>query len=771
MARTSLSTLQVLPDGGVSLGSFLDPTPSQIPVGGGRYLQDVLLDVPGEVRQRGPIDYRSTDFPSLPSNFRTFGMTSLADPNGTDSFRLLLMGCNYTTGAVSAYIYGRTTAAASPTFTARNFFDLPVVGSQEAGIADGEMKLWFDGRDLTPVTVGGLLATVSIDTLQIAQSSPDPYFDAKAALDGGVLIGVGMDYGHDASSSVHRSLFHWRGAAKATTGCTLTVTQNSPTVTNGSASFLSQVEPGMFVVRQDNGRLLGVVSSVTDDHTVQLERNVLNPSGSVAVWFQSIRRPLLNGYVSTGSINASVGSTTINGGSTKFVDQGVANGDFVFRANDWSYVGTVNTIQSNEQLTLSAGALVGMNAENYLITRSLFSSTDKVPVFSMYWNGMQMLLNADNQRRGQSERSRIFITDPDLIDAVDLSKDGTFYDLPSVKPHSDIRGGFPTESAALIFLAEETYGLFGNDPEALTPRVVLADDGCLSPMSIQPWQGGCVWAGHRSVYHYDGAKVIDLLAGRARLAHQRALSGLDYGEMRAWSMLYNGHYTCFLQQVNPGVFQHTQARTSSTDSGGSTTNPTTIVYSINLLTGALVFWTNVEVRGFTAPPGKLVSLRDAYYVVENSLTVGPAICSAESLYRDNFDLTKYADDIPVDPGASRWSPHFYVEGRLNSFGDGELLKSFKQVQYQHLLYGPKGTEQLGLDVFTGLSEDSEALPPKPATMTTTVAGEVWKNKRSRFLKRSNYLGVRFYSLSDGIPSVIKLQNVSVGMKPQRPGRV
>lgn len=767
MARSSLSTLQVLPDGGVSLGSFLDPTPSQIPPGGGRYLQDVLLDVPGEVRQRGPIDVQSANFPSLPSNFRTFGMTSLPDPNGTDAFRLLLLGADYTSGVVKAYVFGRGTTVATPTFTARAFFDMPL--ASQYGNSSGEPYVYLDDRRLTPLTVGTQLAAITLDTLSIATGQPDPYFDAKASLDSGVLIGVGMNYGHDSSSAAHRSLFHWRGAGKPDFSGTFTVTQNSKTVTVASG-FTANVEPGMFLL--SSNRLLGIVASVDSDTSLTLERNVLSPSYTGTLTFKSIRRPLLTGYVSTGSINASTSSAVINGGDTKFVDQGVANGDQVFRANDWSYVGTVSTIQSNEQLTLSANALVGMNAENYLIARTLFSSTDKVPVFSMYFNGMQMLLNADNQRRGQSELSRIFITDPDLIDAVDLTKDGTFYDLPSVKPHTAIRGGFPTESAALVFLAEETYGLFGNEPTALSPRIVLADDGCLSPMSVQPWQAGCVWAGHRSVYHFDGAKVTDLLAGRARLAHQRALSGLDYGELRCWSMLYNGHYTCFLQQVNPGVFTHTQARTSSTDSGGSTTNPTTIVYSINLLTGALVFWTNVEIRGFTSPPGKLVNLRDAYYVVENSNTIGPAICSAESLYRDNFDLTKYKDDIPVDPGASNWAPHFYVEGRLNAFGDGELLKSFKQVQYQHMVYAPAGSNaQLGLDVFTGLSEDSEALPTKPATMTSTAAGEVWANKRSRFLKRSNYLGVRFYSLSDGLPGVIKLQNVSVGLKPQRPGRV
>src|SRR5690242_13719111 len=124
-----MAQLKVLPDPGVALGSFLDPAPTQIPDGGGRYVQDALLDMPGIVRQRGPIDAlggSQPSFPSLPSNFRTIGITSLADPNGTDSFRLLLLGADYTSGAVKAYIFGRTTTPATPKFSARAFFDMPV---------------------------------------------------------------------------------------------------------------------------------------------------------------------------------------------------------------------------------------------------------------------------------------------------------------------------------------------------------------------------------------------------------------------------------------------------------------------------------------------------------------------------------------------------------------------------------------------------------------------------------------------------------------------
>ena len=243
-----------------------------------------------------------------------------------------------------------------------------------------------------------------------------------------------------------------------------------------------------------------------------------------------------------------------------------------------------------------------MTGEDYVITHATPWALGREPVFSAYFNGMQMLAAADNLRGGQVERSRIFVTDTRIMDQIDLSKTGTYYDLPNTKPHTDIRGILATESCALVFLAEATFGIFGTDPTALTPKVVHSD-GALSPMVAQPYQGGAVWTGHRGVYFFDGHSVHNLLDGRASRAHQQALADIDYGTYRAWSMLHNDHYICFLSRVNPGSFKHYQGRANSTDDSGLVTfDPTTIVYCINLRTGALVFWTNVNVRGYTPRP-------------------------------------------------------------------------------------------------------------------------------------------------------------------------
>ena len=767
--------LEVLPDPGVSLGSFLDPSPNEIPNGGGRYLQDVLLDVPGVVRQRGPINIlggTNPSFPNLPSNFRTIGITSVSDPNGTDSFRILLLGARQSDGAVLAYIFGRGAFPSTPAYHSRTFFEsmdpLP-----ETGDLIGDPTIYFDDRRTVALSVGSQLTNFQISGLTIVQSTNDPFFDAKPALDGGVLIGMGVNFGADGNDAQHRAMLHWRGAGKAaySTG-TISVTQSSRTVTGAGTTFTGNVEPGMFLL--DNvGRTLGIVKSVDSATQITLERNVLRTTGAgLAYSLVSVRRPFVNSgmVVSAGNITVASAATTVNGGGTKFIDQGVGNGDLVFKANDYTYIGTVSSVTSNQQLVLTAGAAIALTNEDYVITRAAQWATGQEPIFSAYWNGIQLVANADNRRADFSERGRIFVLGPDNMETVDTTTTGTFYDLPATKPNQDIRGIFPTESAALVFVGDAVYGVFGNDPLALTPRIVH-NDGLLSPMTIQPWQGGAIWAGFRSVYWFDGATVHDLLEGRASHAHQQALAGLDYGKFRAWSMLHNGHYKVFISKVNTGPFNHAQGRASSTSSGATTYQPSSIIYSINLTTGALTFDTNVNVRGFTAPPGKLVDTRDAYFVVESSVTLGPVICSAESLFQETGTAGYTTDQIITNPAQADFAPHFYVEGRLNDFGDAERLKSIKQLNMQYSLYGGLDASKLGIDVVTGFGEDTHAISPKVRTSTSVASPTVWKNTRARFSRSSTHVALRFYTMGDGAPAAARIGTWSVGVKFQRPGRV
>lgn len=772
-----MANMAVIPDPGVVGGSNLDAAPHEIPTGQGRYLQDVLLDVPGIVRQRGPVkglgSGTNPDFPSLPANARVIGMTTLSDPTATDSFRLLLLIANKNTSAVQALIYGRTSTPATQAFHARAFFEMMEPKDMNGNIV-GDPFLYFDDRRSAFNLIGSLLTTLTISGLTINNSDADPFFQSAMSLDGGALIGVGTSYGNDLNRAAHRAMLHWRGAAKPdySTG-TVTTGASSPILIGAGTTWVGNVEPGMFAFA--SGVFRGVVKTVTDNTHITLEQNVLSGAGAgQAYTFTSLRRPYSSGgYTAAGAITTSTSSAVVNGGGTKFLDMGLSTTDFLIRASDFSSIGQVSSVASNGQLTLTANALVAMASEDYLVQRTSGTfpwTAGAEPVFSTYFNGMQLLANADNSRGGSNERSRIFVTDLTLLDSVDVTKTGSFYDLPNIKPHTDIRGMFSTESAALVFLAEATYGLFGNQPTALVPRVIH-NDGLLSPMTIQAWQGGAVWAGLRSVYWFDGATVHDLLAGKASAAHQKALAGLDYGTLRAWSMLHNGHYICFLSKVNTGVFTYNQGRQNTSAPGGVTFDPTSIVYSINLVSGALTFWTNVSVRGYSAPPGKLVNIRDAYYAVESATTAGPIICSAEALFQEAGSQGFTADAVTTNPTVSPFSPHFFVEGRLNDFGDPERQKRAQAVLAQFSMYGGSTTSKLGLDLVKGMGRGTKALSPKDRTSSDVANPIAWVNKRNRFSTKSSLLGVRFYTMADGVPAAPRIGPWSIGFKPMRPGRL
>lgn len=761
--------LSVATSDGLPLGSFLDPAPHEIPAGGARYLQDVLLDVPNEVRQRGVIDTLGGDFPqfpSLPSNWRTLGMTSLSDPSGNGAYRILLLGTSQTDGTLHALVYGRGSVPQTPAFHARSFFFM-----DDDGFGRPDPTIYFDDRRTASLAIGAKLVDIPLSGITVNANDNDPFFDAKPSLDGGILIGIGQNFGPDSGASAHRALYHWRGAAKPDYNAgTIALTASSTTVVGTGTSFLANVEPGMFVMTT-TGRSFGVVKSVTDNTHLELERKALTGGASGTYLISSLRRPFVaTSYVNAGSITASTSSTIINGGNTKFVDQGVGNGDLVFKSADFSYVGTVSSVQSNTQLTLTANALVGLSNEDYLITRATPFAAGSEPIFSAYWQGIQLAANADDVRNGKSERTRVYVLGPQLVEAVDVTQSGTWIDLPAVKPTQDIRGIFPTESTALVFTAEQTFGLFGTTPDTLVPKTVLGNDGLVSPMAVQPWQGGAIWAGHKSVYWFDGSTVHDMLEGRASKAHMDALANLDYSQFRAWSMVYNNHFLVSLQQVNPDVFAYSQEKTSAAADGGQTYKPTSVTYAINLKTGALTFFSNVFIRGFTVPPGKLVSERDGYYVVQNSATSGPAIASAEALFGDALLQSKFRDDVITDPARVQFAPHVFIETRLDPYGDPERLKNFKQFQLQYLLYSSDLTAKLGLDVVTGLSQSGTPLVPKDST-TSDHAARTFKNVRSRFTRSGTHIAFRLYTFPDVAPSAVLVGPMAAGMKLKRPGRV
>jgi hypothetical protein len=747
----------------------MDVAPHLIPPGQARYIQDALLDNPGYTRQRGGVDRSSHDgsFPNVPTNSRSIGLASTIDPNGTSAYRILLLSADYSSGDLEARVYGRATPSAETSLTARDFFGMDLGYTYDQADAG---NLFIDGRQLVFSLVGDLVGTSVLASGAISADDTWPWFDSKPCLDGGILISLGNSFGPE-SNPGNRHLYHWRGAGfPAYTTGTIAITQNSQAVVGTGTAWSTTTEAGMFLL-DASGRYLGTVASVESDTQLTLEHNVLHLTGSgLSYSLVSVRKMFVTApFVSVGVLTTSTSSAEVNGGLTKFKDQKLASGDVVFRASDYTYVGTVTTVESNLQLHFTGNAAQALENEPYIAIpyggSALSWATGAMPVFTGYWNGIQFAANADDRRLGLSERSRIFILGPDIIDACDLTQTGSFYDIPSTKPHTDIRGLYPTESTLLVFLAEETLGLFGNQADQLVPKT-LAQDGILAPMSADGYKGGCVWTGHRGIYFFDGASVSNLLADRAAAAHAEAVSDVNFDTRRCWSILHRDHYVSFVDRVNNWVYIHDVGRTLSTADGGMEIADDHVIYCINLKSDALTFWTNTTIRGFTHPPGRLDEENDAYYLLEDSSTQGPAICSAESLFADNYHNTPAEDEFLANPiPASNFAPHFYIESRLYDYGDPQLLKLIKQLQVQY-----SSDNQLGVDILYDLHRQTKAMRPLQPS-TDQISTPFFKNRRVKFLKRSTHGGFRVYTMIDQVPAVVMIGTWAMGTKPQRAGRV
>jgi hypothetical protein len=194
--------------------------------------------------------------------------------------------------------------------------------------------------------------------------------------------------------------------------------------------------------------------------------------------------------------------------------------------------------------------------------------------------------------------------------------------------------------------------------------------------------------------------------------------------------------------------------------------------------------------------------------VEDSKTNGPAIASAEALFQDAGFSGFAMDQIMTQPTGADFAPHFYVEGGLHPFGDVERKKRIQMIMAQYSFYGynldsgnvpPPGAgsgtggpitssdgggdgggskdtgtpiiSRLGVDIVSGMGEDTKAIANRTITSQDIGKPILWKNKRNRFGGvRAGIVGARFYTMSDSPPCYAMIGPWSFGLKPMRVGR-
>lgn len=687
-----------------------------------RILVDWLLDQPGITRQRGPVT-NATGIPHLPRPGS--GLFATLNPQGVAKFAAL----SGTAGS--------------------GFFD----------VLKDDNSAWVD-----------LAWPFNLPTSPPA--TPFCIVDAKPAVNGGLLIGVSTDYG---ASGISQGMAYWFGGTKANFTGTISCTRGSTAVTG--TGFLANVVPGMFLFANTDdpyaGAYIGCVLSVNSDTSITL--TAVSPFTATAKsgTFQSIRG--IAPQVTTGEITTDTSSTTVTGGATKFVAQGLGTGTWqLYRQSDGAFIGKVSSVTSDISLTLAANSALSLASEAYVAIRvdadysiANPSSNQKVGFLNASYANRQWYANKGSDF---ASTSKLWFSDVNSLEALDVSINGNWLEIVNTSSVNEpIRAIAPAYNGLLIFKETEAFIIGGDSPATFTVNK-LEDDGTIHAMSVQEFGGGVIWAGREGINFYDGTQVTNLVVGNLGQVWKDTIRTLDPSSYRVWSMVDRDHYYLFLESVAPSF---------PIIKGNVSQSFTRMTIVINMITRALSLATNMDIRGATVVPA--TATRHAYYLVNGSDGFGH-VCDGDTLF------TSSGIDSITCVGNSL-GPSVYLESKKFDAGDGMRLKRWKQVAMNYLV----GGGDLIIDIVLGLNEIGQvantvfpesvytwsSLSQNVKTWTdlknsfstwSQVVQSVFVPARIRMQKKSQFLSFRIYGSVNNL-SAAQIGPYQLAYKLQRVGRI
>lgn len=707
---------------GAPRGSILAVPPHEIPDDGARYIQDGRIDRPGIISRRGSLR-------------KKVGWATLSD-------------------AASGLVHA-----------------LRPDGHHRVGVLHGPSaaKLAVYSDDYTSYT--------DIDWDGILPTSPYYYVDTKPAVgNAGTLIGTSRSLN---AISPAQALGLWKGAdmVEYSTG-TISLSRGAKTVTGTGTTWLTNVSPGMFLFAvaldpADTTVYCGCVESVDSNTQITLEEN--SPFSVIGGTYtlkpvRGICPRYAGGRVTTD------GTTLLQGSNTKWIDNGVDSGTWcIYRKSDMGFIGKVSTVDSNSQITLTDVAALTVEIEEYVAIKAdgnydLDTTADprKVGFLTETYAERQWYLNNAGTPEGTYT---LRYSEPNAPEDIDLDPNAGSY-IPIVSSS----GGAHTQGAALasafnsllILKENEAFALQGQTESQFTLHK-LYDDGTLSPMSVQKWQGGVLWAGRDGIYAYDGVQVSNIVQDSLGDYYKSCVRDFDPTTHRMWSMIVRDHYKLFIEDVSPSY---------SPRKGSETVDVSRTTISIYLPNMAVTFDTNLDIRGAITMPAE-TSLGTLFVVNE---TGGGRVCSATDLFEVDAadELTCVSNSV---------GPDFYFESKRYSLGDTLRKKLFKSLLLHYWAAG----DNLKLDTIAGLNEVGrtsvtqwlktlinwntcgvtygtwDSLASFVATWDD-LGGPVFNVKRIKFVKRSQLFGFRIYQASSNVTKA-QLGPWALGYKMLRPGRV
>lgn len=581
-------------------------------------------------------------------------------------------------------------------------------------------------------------------------ASFDPVYTARPALNGGVMVGAAEDYTPTATGG----LALWLGASrnKYTDG-TITSTRGSTTVTASGTLFTSSnADVGQFVVANDGGTtytLIGVIASVTDDTTLELQEPALATVAGSAYALLNIR-----GIVPRcikGRVTVADTTPTVVGAGTKFNMMNDGNTWELFRLSDMAWIGTVSSVESDTALTLTANAAVALANDHFVGIRvtgtNLYNSFDLGGAAYPGWinciyANRQFYANNPIQDSSTPYASRVWFSDPNDPEGLDMSPtDGDFFDVASTGGSSGpVTALVPLQNALAIFKEKELYLLSGSDPSTFQLRKI-ANVGALNGMAAVTYKNQVIFASRDGIFAFDGVSLSELSSNLGDY-WRRALLNFDAAEDRIYAFIYRDHYF-----VHISDFESDYSPTK-----GIVAQPITeATFALNLTSGAFSYITNFGFKGaevFTSGDG-----RQGWYIIRQDDTDITTIGSLE-------DFWDYVGPDEVISYGQTLGPDFYIETKKFDMGDPGTKKFFKQLIMIYELVG----DSLSMDTVPGLGDTGTTTTQKWLPQSD------WITQRIKFMKRASHIGFRIYE-TNGNVNFLKIGPWNIGFSWQRPGRV
>ena len=541
-----------------------------------RWMQDVLVDRPGQIRMRGPLTRWAADS-AFSTRDQALGAFETITPDGNPRYAVI-------------YAQGNSTITSHPTSVGK----IKVFDSTGSAISGGT-----SGIDL-PFT---LRTKYNITTKHWEEGT---IIDAKPALGGGVWIGVTDGYGVLTAGT--QALLYWRGAGKPNHSETSrTYTTDSKRIT---LATIANVESGMFVFdttadRDGNGRYLGVVASI-DGSDIILEKEVLITDKTNAITTSSTSdtassRSLLftsfrgfvhqhgRGFASTDGghyiTSGRLGSDYEGLFSAARLAHGSATANahrvFAYRYSDHQFLGQIlrEGSESNTQIEMDhtnhyTAASKRLKDDNYFIIRDdtdLFQSTtsgdtkkysmlasNRAPfsrptslvsgnaymafpgIFNSTYAGHQWFASVGNTGLTSSDKfvNRVVFSGTDNPENVNLAPDAS--DSIIIPGREAIRGIAGSNAGLLVFVENKTYIIKGSNRQNFALEE-LYPDGTLCASSIVQVGGGVIWAGKQGIYYFDGVTVRNFTKDTLGIFYTDGVRDFDANKHRIYAFVYNNY--------------------------------------------------------------------------------------------------------------------------------------------------------------------------------------------------------------------------------------